>query len=202
MASKLCSAEGTFEELLQFLDGAAGLRAVREVGRHLRCDGLDVGVGRLARLIERVLARSKSPLLVPTLKHASESVEGLPEGASVPLDRGYDSNLTCERLKERGLVAEIAKKGQPVPLHCGRRWVVERTDSWHNAYKKLLWCTERKGRVIEFWVAFSEVVIIVRRLIRESSMRYRWEGCPPLSLLFARLLRQSCEQRYPASYQH
>ena len=32
-----------------------------------------------------------SPLLVPTLEHASASVGGLPEGASVHLDRGYDS---------------------------------------------------------------------------------------------------------------
>ena len=47
-----------------------------------------------------------------------------------------------------------------------------------NAHKKLFWCTERVGRVIDFWVAFSEVVIIVRRLIREGWVRYRWEGRP------------------------
>ena len=35
------------------------------------------------------------------------------------------------------------------------------------------------GRVIDFWVAFSEVVIIVRRLIRESWSRHRWETRPP-----------------------
>ena len=46
-------------------------------------------------------------------------------------------------------------------------WVVERTSSWHNAHKKLVWCTERRGRVDDFWIAFSEVVIVVRRLIRE-----------------------------------
>jgi hypothetical protein len=45
--------------------------------------------------------------------------------------------------------------------------------------KKLMWCTERVGRVIDFWVAFSEVIIIVRRLIREGWMRYRWESRPP-----------------------
>jgi hypothetical protein len=55
---------------------------------------------------------------------------------------------------------------------------MERTNSWHNAHKKLVWCTEREGRVIDFWVAFSEVVIIVRRLIGEGWMRYRWEGRP------------------------
>ena len=34
--------------------------------------------------------------------------------------------------------------------------------------KKLAWCTERCGRVIDFWVAFSDVVIIVRRLVRKA----------------------------------
>lgn len=123
--------------------------------------------------------RHDSPLLVPTLEHADASVGGLPEGASVHLDRGYDSFVTRERLKERGLNAEIAKKGQPAPLQAGQRWIVERTNSWHNAHKKLVWCTEREGRVIDFWVAFSDVVIIVRRLIREGWMRYRWGSRPP-----------------------
>jgi hypothetical protein len=54
---------------------------------------------------------------------------------------------------------------------------VERTNSWHNAHKKkLVWCTERCGRVIDFWVAFSDVVIIVRRLVRQGWSRYRWEA--------------------------
>jgi transposase len=124
--------------------------------------------------------RHDSPLLVPTLEHAGASVGGLPEGASVHLDRGYDSFVTRDRLEERGLNAEIAKKGQPAPIQAGQqRWVVERANSWHNAHKKLVWCTEREGRVIDFWVAFSDVVIVVRRLIRECWTRYRWESRPP-----------------------
>ena len=123
--------------------------------------------------------RNDSPLLAPTLERASESVGGLPEEASVHLDRGYDSFVTRDRLQERGLNAQIAKKGHPAPIQAGQRWVVERTNSWHNAHKKLVWCTEREGRVIDFWVAFSEVVIVVQRLIREGWMRYRWEGRPP-----------------------
>ena len=123
-------------------------------------------------------SRHDSPLLVPTLEHASESLGGLPEGASVHLDCGYDSNATRERLEERGLISEISQKGKPSPLGATKRWVVERTSSWHNAHKKLVWCTERRGRVIDFWVAFSEVVIIVRRLIWEGWSRYRWEGRP------------------------
>ena len=123
--------------------------------------------------------RNDSPLLAPTLDHASASVGGLPEGATVHLDRGYDSSVTRERLKDRGLIGEIAEKGKPAALVTAtRRWVVERTNSWHNAHRKLVWCTERVGRVIDFWVAFSEVIIIVRRLVREGWIRYRWEGRP------------------------
>jgi hypothetical protein len=73
---------------------------------------------------------------------------------------------------------DLLKKGKPAPLRAGMQWVEERTNSWQNAHKKLVWCTERRGRVIDFWVAFSDVVIIVRRLIREGWSRYRWEGRP------------------------
>ena len=142
--------------------------------RSTAVDGKGIPIGSISAGANR----HDSPLLVPTLEHAATSVGGLPEEASIHLDRAYDSLLTRERLRERNLIAEIAKKGQAAPLHSGQRWVSERTNSWHNAHKKLVWCTERVGRVIDFWVAFSEVVIIVRRLIREGWMRYRWEGRP------------------------
>ena len=38
--------------------------------------------------------------------------------------------------------------------------------------------TERRGLVIDFWVAFSEVAIIVRRLVRKAWRHYRWETRP------------------------
>ena len=122
--------------------------------------------------------RHDSPLLSETLDAAAEVLGELPEKASVHLDRGYDSFVTRERLGERGLLAEISEKGKPAPLQATKRWVVERTNSWHNAHKKLVWCSERAGRVIDFWIAFSDVVIIVRRLIREGWKRYRWEDRP------------------------
>jgi IS5 family transposase len=121
--------------------------------------------------------RHDSPLLDETLD-ALGMLGDLPEQMSVHLDRGYDSRSTEEKLEERGLLAVISEKGKPAPLQATRRWVVERTSSWHNAHKKLVWCTERRGRVIDFWVAFSEVVIIVRRLIRSGWIHYRWEGRP------------------------
>jgi Transposase DDE domain len=149
-------------------------RGKQGIKRSTAVDGKGIPIGGVGAGANR----HDSPLLVPTLEHASSSVGGLPEGANIHVDRAYDSLLTRERLRERGLIAQIAKKGQPAPLQAGQRWVSERTNSWHNAHKKLVWCTERVGRVVDFWVAFSDVVIIVRRLIREGWIRYRWEGRP------------------------
>jgi transposase len=149
-------------------------RGKRGIKRSMAVDASGVPLGGVIAPANR----HDSPLLVPTLEAASEALGVLPEETSVHLDRGYDSRLTRERLLELGLGWEISGKGKPAPYWATYRWVVERTSSWHNAHKKLVWCTERAGRVIDFWVAFSDVVIIVRRLIREGWTRYRWEGRP------------------------
>jgi transposase len=149
-------------------------RGKRGIKRSTAVDAEGIPIGGITAPANR----HDSPLLVPTLEHAGALVGALPEGAIVHLDRGYDSKASRERLEERRLLGEISQKGKPSPLGATKRWVVERTSSWHNAHKKLVWCTERRGRVIDFWVAFSEVIIIVRRLIREGWSRYRWRGRP------------------------
>jgi transposase len=78
--------------------------------------------------------RHDSPLLGETLD-TLEVLGPLPEQMSVHLDRGYDSETTREKLKSRGFTSEISKKGKPALLQIGKRWVVERTNSWHNAHK-------------------------------------------------------------------
>jgi IS5 family transposase len=67
--------------------------------------------------------RHDSPLLVPTLEAASQALGALPEGTSVHLDRGYDSALTRERLRELGLGWEISGKGKSAPYWATKRWV-------------------------------------------------------------------------------
>lgn len=121
--------------------------------------------------------RHDSPLLEQTLD-TMEILGELPERMSVHLDRGYDSHTTREKLELRGLLAEISQKGNPAPLAATKRWVVERTNSWSNAHKKLVWCTERADPVIDFWLAFSGVIITVGRLVRKGWTHYRWEGRP------------------------
>jgi transposase len=121
--------------------------------------------------------RHDSLLLAPTLD-VLEALALPPDPISVHLDRGYDSNLTCHLLEDRDVVDMISEKGKPSPLGATNRWVVERANSWSNAHKKLVWCTETEGRVVDFWIAFSDVIIIVGRLVREAWSRYRWETRP------------------------
>ena len=58
--------------------------------------------------------RHDSPLLPETLERVGAG-GFLLDGARVHLDRGYDSGPTRTRLLERGLVAEISRKGRPAP---------------------------------------------------------------------------------------
>lgn len=150
-------------------------RGKRGIKRSTVVDAAGIPLGTISAPANR----HDSPLLEATLDTSLETLGELPEGARVHLDRAYDSAATREKLAARCLFGEISHKSNPAPVRAGLRWVVERTNSWSNAHKKkLVWCTERCGRVIDFWVAFSDVIIVVRRLLREGWTRYRWEGRP------------------------
>lgn len=117
-------------------------RAKRGIKRSTAVDAEGIPIGSFTAPANR----HDSPLLAHTLDNTSKSVGDLPEEAIVHLDRGYDSELTRQRLEERGLLAEISQKGKPSPLGATKRWVVERTGSWHNAHKKLVCSVHREER--------------------------------------------------------
>jgi len=57
--------------------------------------------------------RHDSPLLAEALDSVEASFAGpLPEGASVHLDRGYDSDATRKQLEERALIGVISERGK------------------------------------------------------------------------------------------
>jgi transposase len=126
-----------------------------------------------------------SPLLRPTLEKLGRFEQalgrgfgvGLPEQITVHLDAGYDSGKTRDLIDELGCHAVISAKG--TPLQTGRRWVVERANSWHNrGFHKLLICTERRTRVIDALIALANAVIITRRLVRAAWTSHRWDTRP------------------------
>ncbi|MDQ3316629.1 MAG: IS5 family transposase [Actinomycetota bacterium] len=148
-------------------------RGKQGIKRSMLVDGGGIPLGAIAAPANR----HDSALLEETLD-TMEIIGELPERMSVHLDRGYKSKATRERLEARGLLAEISEKGKPAPIAATKRWVVERTHSWSNAHKKLVWCTERRDPVIDFWLAFSGVIVTVGRLVRRGWTHYRWEGRP------------------------
>ncbi len=125
--------------------------------------------------------RHDSPLLRPTLEKLGRFEHrfgiGLPETITVHLDAGYDSAKTRSLLEEFGCRAKISQKG--FPLQAGARWVVERTNSWHNrGFRKLAICTERRTHVIEAFTALANAIITVRRLLRTAWTTHRWDDRP------------------------
>ena len=145
-------------------------RGKQGLKRSVAVDAAGIPLGGIAAPANR----HDSPLLGPTL----DALEIGSGPMTVHLDRGYDSGVTRALLAARGIAAEIAARGKPAPVTAGQRWVVERTNAWTNAHKKLVWCTERRAAVIAFWLAFSAVIVTVGRLIRQGWTRYRWETRP------------------------
>lgn len=142
--------------------------------RSLLVDGRGIPLGCVATGANR----HDSPLLAPTLEKLARFGFDLPEQITVHLDAGYDSRATRDLLDELGCDYVISKKG--TPLQTGARWIIERTNSWHNrGFHKLHICTEVRTRVIDAFIALANAVIITRRLIREAWTRYRWHERPP-----------------------
>lgn len=90
----------------------------------------------VAALVSAGANRHDAPLLAPTLA-GLDALEPLPAGITAHLDRGYDRSVTRTLLAELALTGEIARKGVPAPLQAGKRWVIERTQSWMNDYGKV-----------------------------------------------------------------
>jgi IS5 family transposase len=58
--------------------------------------------------------------------------------AKLHADKAYDSREKREALRRRGIKSRIARKGVESSERLGRhRWVVERTHSWLNRYRRL-----------------------------------------------------------------
>jgi hypothetical protein len=59
----------------------------------------------------------------------------------------------------------------PAPVQAGKRWVVERSHAWMNGFGKLRRWTERRRRVVDFYVYLSAAIVTLRILIRRATAR-------------------------------
>jgi len=60
----------------------------------------------------------------------------------------------------------------------GKRWVIERTNSWLNDFGRLRRCTERRKTCVEAYLALAAAVVTLRALLRAAWLRFRWDGRP------------------------
>jgi transposase len=136
-------------------------------------DGYGIPLGR-------VLAGANqhdSPLLAPTLDKLDD-LGPLPSDITVHLDAGYDSAKTREELATREMTGEIAHKGDEAPIQAGRRWHIERTHAWHNAFHRLARCYERREIVVDALFDLADAIITIRSMIRRSWTTHRWDDRP------------------------
>jgi hypothetical protein len=149
-------------------------RAKQGLKRSTLVDGDGVPLG----LASAGANRHDSKLLEPTIEAAERQVGHLPERATIHLDSAY-SGKPCRRiLDDHHLIGEIAAKGVPAPIQVGKRWVVERSQSWMNGYGKIRRCFERDGEIVDFYLYLAAAFVTVRALIRRARKLYRWDTRP------------------------
>ena len=138
---------------------------------------LVAGAGVPLAVVAAGANRHDPPLLASTLA-GLERWSAASAATTVHLDRGYDSGVSRSLLAELGFTGEIARKGLPVLVKAGTRWVVERTHAWMNGYGKLRRCTEKTRAVVERYLALAAAIVVTRCLIQRAGSRYRWPGRP------------------------
>ena len=86
------------------------------------------------------------------------------------LDKAYHSKEVEQEIIKRGYNPHIRHRREEEKLfhrkhHATRRWVVERTNSWHNRFRKLFTRYEKKDENYLGLVQIANSLIVYRRLI-------------------------------------
>lgn len=110
------------------------------------------------------------------MKVFGEAMQGIivprPSGKTIEqhlcLDKGYDYPEIRRSTLRRGYVPHISERGtgkEPCKAHRRhppRRWVVERTNGWHNKFRRLLVRYETKSENYRGFLEFANAIICFR----------------------------------------
>jgi transposase len=84
------------------------------------------------------------------------------------IKRGYVLHIPIKKKKRRRGKGEDEEEGKVIPFrkkYSSKRWVVERTNSWHNRFRKLFTRYEKKVDNYLGLVQLSCCIIIYRKII-------------------------------------
>lgn len=145
-------------------------RAKSGVKRSLLCEGAGVPLG-----IEVAGANIRDEkLLRATIESIPIELPDDPERETgVCLDRGYDFSEVYELLDEFGFTAHVRSRRQEadaIKNEAGfraRRWVVERTHSWLNRFRRLLVRWEKRAHTYIAMLHLACALITWREALKE-----------------------------------
>jgi len=143
---------------------------IRQIGgkkgtkRSLLVDGrgapLSLIVAGANRHDVKLLAQTLDAIVVPRPKPTKRRPQHL------CVDKGYAGKPAEKQMRERGYIPHVPKKGMPQARHKtqgrARRWVVERTHSWMNNYRKLRVRYEKKAANFEALLHLAIAIICWR----------------------------------------
>jgi len=96
--------------------------------------------------------------------------------ANLCLDKGYDYADPEDEARARGVVPHIRRRGEKPLIGCvrgrPRRWVVERTNSWHNNFRALRIRWERKALHYGALVHLASALLAFRAAVRRKGHRF------------------------------
>jgi len=138
------------------------------VKRSLLVDGRGVVLGMAvaganrhdSKLLQKTL--HSVPVNYPPLNRRGSRIQ-------LCLDKGYDYPEIRNRLQEAGFVPHIRARGEEskpcpnLPGYRPRRWVVERTHSWLNRYRRILIRWEKKAENYTALLHFASGIIAFRQ---------------------------------------
>jgi putative transposase len=88
---------------------------------------------------------------------------------NLSMDKGYDYEVTNALVRQYGYTPHIRHRGEDAlayqkPGHPARRWVIERTNSWMNRFRRILIRWEKKAENYVAMLEFAFAVIVFKKM--------------------------------------
>jgi len=118
-------------------------------------------------------------VLLPDTLESVDDQGLLAEIETLHVDRGYNNGVVRQQLKDVGIRRMVAppvrrggeaKKTGKLPVPLGRRWVVERTNSWLSNYGQLRRNTDRKILHRMAQLAFAIAILLIAKLLNQGHL--------------------------------